>query len=100
MTVRDASGKEVASLAADPAGGEVTWDGTTSTGGSAEPGLYYLEYVYGKQTLDGPVSWSEAAAGVGRVVEARLNDGEAELVLDTGAVIDPSAATSLRESDY
>jgi flagellar basal-body rod modification protein FlgD len=98
VTIRNASGQEVASLPADPTGGEVTWDGKTKSGGQADAGLYYIEYVYGRQTMDGLETWSEAASGVGRVVEARLNNGQAELVLDTGAIIDPSAATSLRES--
>lgn len=99
VTIRDASGKEVASLPANPAGGTVTWDGKKSSGGTAAAGLYRVEYVYGKQTHEGSKSWSQAALGIGRVVEARLNDGKPELVLDSGAIIDPAAATSLRANN-
>lgn len=95
MAITDADGNEVARVAFDPGDESVTWDGVTAEGGLASDGLYTVRFHY---TAEGREPWSRQAEAAGRVVEVRLEDDGARLVLDTGATVRQGDVTRLSEA--
>lgn len=97
VIIRSGDGVEIARLPALPTGGSVTWNGATADGGTAQAGLYFVEYAYTFGEGDNANTVVSPASGDGAVVEARINAaGETELVLDSGVVITPERVTAVR----
>lgn len=102
VVIRDQDGREVATLPADPTGGEVVWDGTTSSGSTASAGVYSVEFVYGYGQVGDPTapeSRTVPAEAFGRVKEARLDPEGGVLVLESGQEVSPAAITAVRTPD-
>ena len=102
VVIRDQSNREVATLSADPAGGEVVWDGKTNDGSQASSGVYNVEFVYGYGVVGDPLA-PEArtvpAEAYGRVREARLEPEGGVLILESGQELSPSAITAVKTPD-
>lgn len=102
VVIRDQDNREVATLTADPLGGEVVWDGKTKSGGQAASGVYNVEFVYGYGAVGDPLA-PEArtvpAEAFGRVREARLDADGGVLILESGQELSPSAITAVKTTD-
>jgi hypothetical protein len=85
----------VAQVSFQPGAGKVTWDGTTTAGDPAPPGVYTVSARYG----DGQGA-SEIAPvkHYARVVEARNGEGGVELTLEGGGVVDAETVAGVRET--
>ena len=95
LVVRDALGTEVYRRDIDDSVSKVTWDGTLTAGGTAEPGLYSFRIA---RTSEGNPLPTEVPSGFSLVKEARLESGQISLVLDGGTTIPASEVTALRSS--
>ncbi|MBX2856253.1 MAG: hypothetical protein KTR21_14775 [Rhodobacteraceae bacterium] len=102
VVIRDQDNREVATLTANPLGGEVVWDGKTNSGAAAGSGVYNVEFVYGYGAVGDPLA-PEArtvpAEAFGRVREARLDEDGGVLILESGQELSPSAITAVKTPD-
>ena len=94
LIVRDVSGQEVQRIALPVSAEPVEWAGVTSDGRPFQLGVYSFDI---ESRANGEVILSEPAETYGRITEARLQEGEAILVLEGGSAILASGVTGLRE---
>ena len=94
LIVRDVSGQEVQRIALPVSAEPVEWAGVTSDGRPFQLGLYSFDI---ESRANDEVILSEPAETYGRITEARLQEGEAILVLEGGSAILASGVTGLRE---
>lgn len=99
VVIRNASGVEVARLDSTPAGGPLSWDGVGANGATVANGVYSVEFVYEKGQGASAESWSVAAGASGRVIEARRDGDAIQLLLDSGAVVDPENVVAISDSE-
>ncbi|QIE56976.1 hypothetical protein G5B40_16935 [Pikeienuella piscinae] len=87
------NGATVARLPVEPGARRLVWDGTSGAGETLPEGVYRftLEQANGEEPLA-----SAAPRGFVNVVEARLGETGAELVLESGDVIDAAAISAIR----
>lgn len=99
LVIKNHNGSELARVKAPVEGGSVTWDGTLTAGGKADPGSYRMEYSFTTLTADGPKVSSYSPPTVGVVIEARVTEsGATELVLEGGlVVVSPDDVTTVRQ---
>ena len=93
--VKNASGAVVYREALQPGQSTFEWNGASTDGAGAPYGDYKVAVEY---AADGGAVESKPVSVVARVTEARLADGVLNLVLDNGAVIDPSTITAVRDA--
>ncbi len=94
VVVRNASGDIVYRKSVKAGESDFAWDGQTANGAVASHGDYKVSVEYAK---DGEIVETRPVSVVAAVTEARLAGGALTLVLDNGAVIDPSTITAVRE---
>lgn len=94
LVVRDAEGVEVQRVAIPVAAGPVEWAGATDDGVPFPDGLYSFEV---ESSAKGEVLLTDPVATYTRITEARMQDGEAILILEGGSAISASEITGLRE---
>lgn len=88
VVIKNELGLDVARLEADGRGGPVTWDGDNLFGGSAQNGVYAIEYQITRSGPEGEVVETQTPPSAGLVVEARYDDaGEVQLLLEGGVVV-------------
>lgn len=90
--IRSEDGTEVARFNVPATQDEFTWEGEVPDGLAETRGRFSVSFVF--EDSRGFQQQTEAGTG-GTVVEARLVGDNAELVLDTGAIIDASDVTAL-----
>jgi flagellar basal-body rod modification protein FlgD len=96
LVVRDPSGAEVQRRAIAVSDAPLDWAGVASDGSPFSPGTYQFQVEsYAKGTLIG----TSTAATYGKIVEARMEGGQAVLVLQGGAKVPTSSVTALRAPD-
>ena len=94
LVVRDGSGQEVQRKALPVSADPVEWAGVTSDGSPFPQGVYSFDI---ESRAGGEVILLEPAPTYGRITEARLQDGEAILILQGGTRISAASVTGLRE---
>ena len=99
VVIKDMNGVELARIEGSPEGGPVIWDGAMTEGGLAPSGVYQVQFAYTTNTEDGPTVRIETPESGGRVVEARISeDGAMLLVMEGGlVVVDPEAVKAVGE---
>jgi len=95
LVARDESGTEVQRSQIDLSGGPVTWGGVDAQGEPLAEGVYSLSVV---SMSDGAVISDQIAAAYSKITEARNDNGNIFLVLESGSEIAASQVTVLRES--
>jgi flagellar basal-body rod modification protein FlgD len=94
LVVTDAKGEVVAEQNFTPGASAVTWDGALKGGGKAEAGAPYGFAVrYGSEKGE---TETGGASVYTRVVEARIEDGEALLMLSGGGSVAAKDVTGVR----
>jgi flagellar basal-body rod modification protein FlgD len=94
LVVRDSNGAEVQRLPLPVSAEPVTWAGVSDDGSHFPNGTYRFDI---ESRAKGEVILSEPAETYGRITEARLQNGEALLILKGGSVITAASVTGLRE---
>lgn len=94
LVVRDAEGVEVQRVAIPVAAGPLEWAGATDDGAPFPDGLYSFEV---ESSAKGEVLLTDPVATYTRITEARMQDGEAILILEGGSAISASEITGIRE---
>lgn len=94
LVVTNAKGEVVAEQNFTPGTSAVTWDGTLKGGGKAEAGAPYEFAVrYGSEKGE---TETGGASVYTKVVEARIEDGEARLILSGGGSVAAKDVTGVR----
>ncbi|MEL6479469.1 MAG: flagellar hook capping FlgD N-terminal domain-containing protein [Pseudomonadota bacterium] len=94
LVVRDEDGRVVARKPIDPAASTLSWDGTATDGETVDPGVYSFQI----QRSDGEESLPAVTPlGFARVAEARLEDGEVNLILEGGSSLRADDVVALRD---
>lgn len=94
LVVRDADGAEVQRLAIPVAADPVEWAGVTDDGAPFPDGLYSFEV---ESREEGEALLTDPVPTYTRITEARMQNGEAVLILEGGSAISTTAITGLRE---
>jgi flagellar basal-body rod modification protein FlgD len=95
LVVRDGSGREVERLDVPVSSGPIEWAGHDANGAPYLPGAYSFELVSFREGM--PIA-SNTVETYSRILEARSENGETLLVLESGAKVAASAVTALREA--
>lgn len=96
VLISDEDGKLISSAVISPDDSRFEWSGTSGGGMPAPVGEYSVSVRY---TADGEEIENASAKVMGRVVEARFDGTEVQLVLANGAVVSPDDVTSISASD-
>lgn len=95
LIVTNAQGSEVARKSMPVSAEPFQWDGTNGSGTA----LPYGEYAFQiESAADGEVILTEPAFAYNRVTEARIENGETLLVLDSGYMVYANAVSGLRDA--
>ncbi len=95
IVVSDAYGNPVFADVAPASATSYTWEGKTADGDDAPSGDYSVSLSY---LSDGESIASKSPVISSRVAEARLEDGEIALILDSGAEVRPDNVLAIREA--
>ena len=94
LIVRDASGTIIDSRTLPAEAAEYRWDGTLTSGDSADEGTYRFEI---ESRRGDEVLGTTPVAAYLRVQEARIEDGTTYLVVGGGMMVDSRSVTGLRQ---
>ncbi len=93
LVVRDASGRELERFDIPATAGTYIWDGRNQFGGSYLHGLYSFDLVSFQG--DTPVATTPVET-FGRVIEARIENGQTVIVREGGVVVPTADVTGVR----
>ena len=96
LVVYDADGNEVQRRQLPVAAEPVNWAGVQSDGTPFPPGLYSFEI---ESRADGELLVADQAETYSRITEARTQDGQTVLILQSGVALLASAVSGIREPD-
>ncbi|XDA98453.1 flagellar hook capping FlgD N-terminal domain-containing protein [Sulfitobacter sp. LCG007] len=94
LIVRDQEGQEVQRYQVPEAGETVIWEGLDAGGSPLASGIY--SFILESRTA-GEVIGTTVPETYSRVTEARMEDGESRLILDTGEAVAAKDVTALRD---
>lgn len=93
LLIKNDFGLVVTKQNVDPTEGQVTWDGRDAAGAVQANGLYSASILY----FDGDTQIADLPGQTyGRVSEARLESGQAQLILESGTKVSPDAVKAIR----
>lgn len=95
LLVRDSSGIEVDRIPIVVSDEPLDWSGTTADGITLPSGQYSFETI---SYVDGEIADQSPSEVYGRVVEVQSGPNGAQLIMQSGAAVDASDVTALRES--
>lgn len=96
LVVRSPTGTEVARLPLSPGNADVTFTGSNGKGGLVPEGIY--SFTIEQKASDKTVT-ETPAAGFAAVREARLSDGDVQLVLEGGSTVSLADILAVREPE-
>ena len=98
--IKDETGEILAEI--DYAPGDdspLSWDGSTTSGGSAGAGSYFIDFeVTSLDEAGEPQTQTFSGSDFSEVVEARLIDGQPSLILSNGYVVPSEQVTAVRSA--
>lgn len=94
LVVRDAEGNELQRQQLPIAAEPVSWAGVQSDGTPFPPGIYNFEI---ESRAEGELLVADQAETYSRITEARMQDGETVLILQSGVAVLASTVSGIRE---